>query len=114
MSAKSACDLRLIGTELVERGALIKEARLGRARDHGCRLRDQDRLPQLMVPAPKAQRHAFEGSKVELGAEHEAADLPGVGLPEPGDGFAARANGDPGLVIDRAPGAMGTAAAELL
>src|SRR5215213_4181636 len=93
MSAKSACALRLIGTERVERRALMKEARLGRDRDHGCRLSDQDRLPQLMVPAPEAQGHALEGSKVELGAEHEAADLPGVCLPEPGHGFAVRAIG---------------------
>src|SRR5215204_7111665 len=88
MSAKSACALRLIGTERVERRALMKEARLGRDRDHGCRLSDQDRLPQLMVPAPEAQGHALEGR------EHEAADLPGVGLLEPAHGFADRTNGD--------------------
>src|SRR5829696_6347276 len=114
MSAKSACALRLIGTERVERRALMKEARLGRDRDHGCRLSDQDRLPQLMVPAPEAQGHALEGSKVELGAEHEAADLPGVCLPEPGHGFADRANGDPRLVIDRAHGAIGPATEAIL
>src|SRR5918994_5822210 len=101
LSAKSACALWLIGTERVERRALMKEARFGRDRDHGCWLSDEDRLPQLMVPAPEAQGHALEGSKVELGVEHEAADLPGVCLPEPGHGFADRPDGDPGLVIDR-------------
>src|SRR3954451_3054650 len=78
LSAKSACALRLIGTERVERRALMKEARFGRDRDHGCRLRDQDRLPQLVVPGSEAQGHALEGCKVEIRAEHEAADLPEV------------------------------------
>src|SRR5215208_1552898 len=114
VSEKSASALGLIGTERVERRALMKEARLGRDRDHGCRLSDQDRLPQLMVPAPEAQGHALEGSKVELGAEQEAADLPGVCLPEPGHGFADRANGDPRLVIDRAHGAIGPATKAIL
>src|SRR5215210_977991 len=102
MSAKSACALRLIGTERVERRALMKEARFGRDRDHGCRLSDEDRLPQLMVPRSEAQGHALEGREVELGAEHETAVLPGVCLTQPGHGFADRPDGDPGLVIDRA------------
>ena len=97
------------------RAACAHEGSPPRARPRpGCRLRDQDRLAQLLVPGPEAQGHALEGGKVEIRAEHEAADRPGVGLPEPGHGFADRANGDPRLVIERAHGAIGPATEAVL
>ena len=66
ISLEPASALGLVVAQRVERRALVQKLLLRRHRDQHARRDQQDRLAQLLVPVPEAQRLALEGGDREI------------------------------------------------